>query len=217
LIVFTSGAACFFRYFGILLIAVCVSGCASSETRSIVSKDDIPATKYKKVALFIENLDEPERSAAERTVVSTLQNAGVNAVGGPDVFKGRGALSEQAKANIVQKQFDAVLYLTVEQRGVIEELIPNAFFDGQVIQYNLGIVTVGHNITDLHVIKPDGSVYEQKLTLKTKVDLQDAKSAKTVWISETISSGPTKTTNMAALFSQAANQIVAKMREDSTI
>lgn len=205
------------KHFPILLFAFCLLGCASSETRSVVSKDDIPASKYRKVALFIENLDEADRSAAEKIVVTTLQNAGVSTVSGPDVFKGRTGLSEKAKASIVQKQFDAVIYLTVEQRGVIEELIPNAFFDGQMIQHNLGILTVGHDMTDLHVIKPDGSVYEQKLTLKTKVDLQDTKSAKTVWISETISSGPTKTTSMAALFNQAANQIVAKMREDSAI
>jgi hypothetical protein len=217
LLTHTGASGHLLKNFAILLAACCLLGCASSETRSVVSKDDIPVSKYKKVALFIENLDEADRSAAEKTVVSTLQNAGVNAVSGSDVFKGRGELSEKAKASIVQKQFDAVLYLTVEQRGIIEELIPNAFFDGQMIQYNLGILTVGHDMTDLHVIRSDGSVYEQKLTLKTKVDLQDTKSAKTVWISETISSGSTKTTNMATLFNQAANQIVAKMREDSTI
>jgi len=205
------------KRFFIIVFALLLAGCAASETRSLVSTDDIPASKYKKLAVFIENLDDAERPGAEQIVRATLQNAGVNAVSGSDVFKGRGKLSEKAKASIVQKEFDAVLYLTVVEKGMVEELIPNAFFDGQMVQYNLGIMTVGHNLTDLHVIKPDGSVYEQKLTLKTKVDLQDTKSAKAVWASETISSGPTKTTNMAGLFNQATNQIVAKMREDSAI
>ena len=182
-----------------------------------MSKGDIPASKYKKLAIFIENLDDAERPAAEQIVEATLQNAGVNAVSGPDVFKGRGKLSEKAKASIVQNEFDAVLYLTVVEKGVVEEPVPNAFFDGQMIQYNLGIVTVGHNLTDMYVIHPDGSVYQPTLALKLKVDIQDTKSAKEVWSSETISSGNAKTTTMPGLFTQASNQIVAKMREDSAI
>jgi hypothetical protein len=205
------------HFFGLSFISLLLAGCASSETRSLVSKDDIPASKYKKLAVFIENLDDAERPAAEQIVCSTLQNAGVNAVSGPDVFKGRGKLSEKVKASIVQKEFDAVLYLTVIEKGAVEELVPNAFFDGQMIQYNMGIVTVGHNLTDMYVIHPDGSVYQPMLALKIKVDIQDTKSAKEVWSSETISSGNAKTTTMPALFTQASNQIVAKMREDSAI
>jgi hypothetical protein len=207
------------RHFLILsFVSSLLAGCAASETRSLVNKDDIPASKYKKVAIFIENLDEAERPAAEKIVVAALQNAGVNAASGPDIFKGRGTkLSEKAKASIVQKEFDAIIYLTVVEKGLVEELIPNAFFDGQMVQYNLGIMTVGHDLTDMYIIKSDGSVYQPMLALKTKVDMQDTKSAKPVWTSETISSGHAKTTNMPALFTQASNQIVAKMREDSTI
>ena len=61
------------------------SGCAASETRSIVGKDDLPASTYKKVAVLIENLDEAEPSAAEQIVVAAPQRAGIDAIGGPDV------------------------------------------------------------------------------------------------------------------------------------
>ena len=87
-----------------------------------------------------------------------------------------------------------------------------------MVQINiLGIASVGHNVTDLYIIKPDGSVYQSMLILKTNADLQDTQTAKQVWTSETISSGNAKTTNMAALFNQAAQQIVTKMREASAI
>lgn len=194
-----------------------VAACASSETRSLVSKDDIPASKYQNVAVFVENLDGGERSKAEQIIVSALKNAGVNATSGLDAFKGRGTLSDKAKADLIQRQFDAVLYLTVLENAVVEERVPNAFFDGQNIQYNMGIVTVSHNVTGLYDVQSDGSVYQPILALKTKADVQDTKSAKQVWTSETISTGNAKTTSMSALLVQASNQIVAKLQEDSAI
>lgn len=205
------------KSFFVCSFALLLAACAASETRSLVSSGDIPASKYKKVAVFIENLEDSERPAAEQIVVTTLRNAGVNAVSGPDVFKKRGKLSEQIKASIVQKEFDAVLYLTVIEKGPVDEMVPNAFFDGQMINYDFGIMAVGHNVTDMYTIGQDGRVYKPMLALKTKVDVQDTKSAKNVWTSETISSGHAKTTNMRTLFDQASKQIVAKMREDSAI
>ena len=208
-----------FKYSVVLILGLFLVGCASSETRSLVSKEDLPASKYKKLAVFIENLEEPERKGAEQIVLGALQNSGVNAVSGFDAYKRRGAaLTEKAKATILQKEFDSVMYVKVVQKGQTEELIPNAYFDGQMVQINiLGIASVGHNVTDLYIIKPDGSVYQSMLILKTNADLQDTQTAKQVWTSETISSGNAKTTNMAALFNQAAQQIVTKMREASAI
>jgi len=206
------------RNFSLMFFSFLLAGCAASETRSLVSRDDLPASKYKKIAVFIENLDAAERPVAEKIVVSALQNAGVSAASGAEIFGGRGtSLSEKAKASIVQNEFDAVVYLTVVEKGIVEERIPNAFFDGQMVQYNFGFVTVGHNLTANYIIKPDGSVYQPMLALKTKVDMQDTKSAKEVWTSETISTGSAQITNMPTLFTQASDQIVTKMREDSAI
>ena len=206
------------HFFVSSFIGLLLAGCAASETRSLVSRDDIPASKYKKIAVFIENLDDAERPAAENIVVSTFQNAGVNAESGSAVFNGRSNLSEKAKAAVVQNEFDAVLYLTIVEKGVVEELIPNAFFDGQMVQFNiLGLATVGHSATNLYSIHPDGTVYQSILALKTAAAIQDTQTNKQVWTSETVSTGPTITTNMPALFTQASNQIVAKMRADNAI
>ena len=213
------GVSISFKYFALVILGLSLVGCASSETRSLVNKDDLPASKYKNVAIFIENLEEAERLGAEQIVLSALQNSGINAVSGQETLKRRGAaLTENAKAALIQKQFDAVMYVRVAQKGQIEELIPNAYFDGQMVQINvLGIATVGHNLTDLYIIKPDGSVYQSMVVLKTVADFQDTKTAKQIWTSETISSGNARGTNMAALFTQASRQIVEKLRADNVM
>jgi hypothetical protein len=163
-------------------------------------------------------LNQPESQAAEQIVIATFQKAGVNAESGGDLFARRGILTEQAKARVIQKEFDAVIYLTVLEKGIFEEIVPNAWSDGQTITYNvLGLLAVSHNVTDMYVIRPDGTVYQQMLTLKTKVDLQDTKSAKQVWSSETVSSGSARLTNMDALFGQASGQIIEKMKADAVI
>jgi hypothetical protein len=198
-------------------------GCTASETRSLASRDDIPSSKYKHVAVFIENLDESERQSAEQMMLPVLQGAGVNAVSGEDFFKAKGALSEKQKAAIAQKEFDAVLYLTVLQNGRTEELVPNAYHNGQAVTYYKNLIPsfsvafstdIGADGFDL---RPDGTVYELKLALHTKADLQDTKSAKLVWTSETIASGNEKVTNLNSLFEQASHQIVEKMRADNAI
>ena len=213
--------------FGVFLL---LAGCASSETRSVVSKEDLPGSRYQRLAVFIENLDEGESALAEQVVVSALQGAGIHAVDGPGLLRSRGTkLSEKDKARIVQKEFDAVLYLTVLDKGLAEELVPNAQHDGESITFSnslfgaFGLVnaTFVTNITtptnERFVLKDDGTVYARKLVLKTRADLQDTKSAKPIWSSETISSGDAGLSNMNLLFSQAAQQIIEKMRADGVI
>lgn len=53
------------RKFSVLTGVLLFAGCAASETRSLVSKEDIPANKYQKVAVFIENLDGADHAAEE--------------------------------------------------------------------------------------------------------------------------------------------------------
>ena len=201
----------------IFVLAGFLAGCAVSETRSIVSKGDLPSSKYRKIALFIEGMPEPERSAAEQIVISALQKAGINVASGTALFASRRQLTEEAKANIVQKEFDALLYFTVVQKGMAEELVPNTRSDGRFLIRNLGIVNYGEELPDGYIVKPDGSVYQPQLGLKTKVDFQDAKTAKQVWASETVSSGNPKVVTMDTLFGQASQQIVEKMKSDDLI
>jgi hypothetical protein len=202
----------------IVVAASLLAACAVSETRSVVSTADIPAAKYARVAVFIENLDEAERPIAEGLVVSALKGAGVDAVSGNNFLKRRDPnLTETAKALLVQKEFDALLYVKVVDKGVSEERIEQAWFDGKMVHYNIGILTVANNVTDPYVIKPDGSVYRAMLVLKTQSELQDTKSAKVVWSGETVSSGYAKASNMTLLFDQASKQIIEKMRTDSAV
>lgn len=201
----------------LLFFAACSLGaCASSETRSTVSPADVPASKYKKVAVFIENLPPEEKAGAEQVVASAFKEAGIDAAASADIFAGKN-LGEKAKASYVQKNFDAVFYLTVLKKGLVENPIPNAYYDGQTITYNMGILTVTHDAPNMHMVKPDGTVYEVDMALKAKTDVQDTKSAKLVWTSETVASGNARVTTMPALFKQVTNQIVAKMREDHAI
>jgi hypothetical protein len=204
-----------FRIFGFALLLV---GCTTAETRSVVSKEDIPDTKYNKVVVFIENLEDNERLPAENIVVSTLQAAGLNAISSTNFFNDAGKLSEQQKARLVQKEFDAVLYLKVLEKGVFEELVPELRNSDGALVYSVPGFTFATDIgTGLYDLKPDGSVYKQLYGLKTQVDLQDTKSAKQVWTSETVATGEAHTSNMSMLFTQASNQIVAKLREDHAI
>lgn len=212
------------RPFFILGLALLLVRCTSAETRSLVSKEDIPETKYKKLVVFIENLDDSERSPAEQIVVSALQTAGVTAVSAPDFFKERGQLSEQQKSRLVQREFDAVLYFKVVEKGVFEEIVPDVTNNGGELVYAkqwipgvFGTVFSTDVGADLYDLKPDGSVYKKMFGLKAQVDLQDTKSAKEVWTSETVATGESHTTNMSLLFTQASNQIVSKMREDHAI
>lgn len=202
-----------------LLTIALLAGCASSETRSLVSAADLPASRYSRVAVFIENVDEPERAVAEQIVLSALNNAGVKAVSGHDFLRQQAPkLTEQQKARLAQKEFEALLYVTVVERGQGEQRVENAWFDGNMIQFNLlGIATVGHNVTDGYIIKSDGSVYHPMLVLKTQSQLQDTKSAKVVWQGETISSGHANASNMNLLFTHASQQMIEKMRTDSAV
>lgn len=211
------------------LCACALAACSAIETRSIVSTEDLPTSKYRKIALFIENLDDAERPMAEQILISTLQNSGVNAVSGQQIFHERGNLSEKAKASLVQKEFDAVLYVSVLEKGVSEHFLPNASHDGQRITFsnslNAVVMNFGAAFTydvsavdpRTYSLKPDGTVYEQQLVLKTRADLQDTKSAKQVWTAETVASSKPPFVEMPQLFVQASKQIADKLRTDGAI
>ena len=224
-----------FHYF--IFVCALLTGCASSETRSIVSKNDIPANKYQKIALFVEESDSSLRpsqtitsvqiaggaislviptgstsaSAAEieQNILSALGSAGVAASSGTSLFKGK-ELSEKTKALIVQKDYQAVLYVTIEH-GSGEERV-DASHDGVDVTFGTGVVKSINDLGDRYRLKPDGSVYFVHPIVKMKSDLQDTKTNKLVWSAETIASG-----GPAVVSSRASDELVAKMRADGAI
>lgn len=207
-----------YRFAGLCVVLSLGAGCVASETRSVSNPSDIPAGKYRKVALFIENLDESERALAEQIVISALQSVGIPAISSSNLFRNRGPINPNTQASIIRKEgFDAVLYVTVLEKGAAEERVPNAYYDGNMVNVSMGFVTVGHSLTDLYVVKSDGSVYHPMLAMKTRSELQDVKSAKNVWAAETVATGHARTTNMSALFTQASQQITEKLRADQAI
>jgi len=206
-------------------IASLLGGCSAVETRSAVSGADLPAGKYHAVAVFVENVNEEDRAIAEEVVVSDLHGAGVRAVSETALFRGT-QLDRGAKAKIVQSEFDAVLYLTVVEKGVSEKRLENITHNGQTLFYRTQIpggtffdvgVGVGEQISQFWILKEDGSVYEPLFALKAKSDLQDTHTNITVWSAESIATGNPRGTTMRQLLEEVSKQMVSKMRADNTI
>jgi hypothetical protein len=222
----------------IFFIGFFLTGCAESETRSVVSSSDLPGSKYRKIAVFVENSD-PARSRSsvelnvsngtislmiptpsgsatdaeiEQKIGSALAGAGVKASSGPALFDGQ-TLSDQAKASFIQKRFDAVLYVAVLTNGMREERVAGASHNGQYITMGGGGPEPIDDYTlNSFELKPDGSVWHNVPTFQAKCDLQDTKTNKIVWSSETIATGGT-----LVLLSRASDQIVGKLRADGAI
>lgn len=217
-----------------------LTSCADSETRTVVSKPDLPAGGYHRIIVVGEGAEIPAHTSPfsithqstelgsavtmhlrfgsaplpaslnlEQKVVSEIQQDGSSAVGATAFFDGR-SLSDEEKARIVQQDFDAVLYVAVEN-GVTEEKVA-ASYDGQMVTFSTGVVSSVDELGDRYSLKPDGSVYYLQPTLKAKCDLQDTKTAKQVWSAETLTKG-----GSAVLVSSTAKQIAEKMHADGLI
>lgn len=205
--------------FTIVMVSAVLAACGSSETRSLVSTQDIPASKYRKVILFIENTTPQEQREAERVFVAALKQRGINSTGSAEFFATNPKLSDAAKAALVRKHgFDAAMYVAVLEKNVVEERVPNTWHDGQMIHSSIfGLITVSHDIAGSYIPKQDGSVYQPLLALKLKAELQDVNSGKHVWVAETVATGPAAANNMSLLFTQASNQVADKLRTDQAI
>jgi hypothetical protein len=224
------------RYFIAFFIGFVLTGCADSETRSIGSSSDLSVNKYRRIAVFVENSDPAKPRASpslqanngglvlfipaptgsstdaeiEQKIVSALDGAGAKASSGPVLFTGQ-SLNNQAKATILQKGFDAVLYVAVLMNGMREERVAGASHNGQFVKFANWEPEPIENYASFDY-RPDGTVWNNVPTFQAKCDLQDTKSNKVVWSSETIATGGT-----AVLLSRASDQIVAKMRSDGAI
>jgi hypothetical protein len=226
------------RVFSFVLCGLILTGCADSETRSIVSSSDLSGNKYRRIAVFVEGSDPartrpsagvnaangavtfslfipaPSGSASmaevEQKIVTALGSAGVIASSGPALFSGQ-TLSNQAKAALLQKSVDAVLYVAVLTNGMREEQVAGASHNGQFVKFANWEPEPIENYGSFDY-RPDGTVWHDVPTFQAKCDLQDTKTSKVVWSSETIATGGT-----AVLLSRASEQVVAKMRSDSAI
>ena len=145
-------------------------------------------------------------------MLSDLERNGIAAKAGSAIFGGR-TLSNQEKASILQKGFDAVLYVAVLSNGMREEQVAGASHDGRYIKFiGLSPEPIDQYTLSSFKLKPDGSVWQDVPTFQAKCDVQDTTSNKTVWSSETIATGGT-----AVLLSRASSQIVDKMKADGVI
>lgn len=207
------------RYFSLnYLVLLLLAGCVTAETRSIVSPQDLPQSRYRKLAIFVEGLTEAEQFAGEGVLVAGLRNKGINAIASYDLFMGQGELTPAEKGDLVRKQdCDGVLYVSISHRAVEEQIIENAWFDGGLIRYRLGPLSYGHSFTDGYIIKSDGRVAKSVMVLGTKSELQDTTTAKTVWEAVTSASGDPRTSSVTKLFQEASQQMVDKMRKDRAI
>ena len=227
----------FHRIALIICAASLLAACASSETRSIVSKSDLPTTGYRKIAVFVKDLNPAEPSIEhvaipgspivlpilrnnqsasateiEQKLISALGNAGIDARAGPSLFKGQ-KVSEQEKARIVQKDFDATLYVDIVVNGKTEKRVEGAHHNGQYIWWGFGDPDpIDDSIQSTFDLRPDGSVWEGVQTFQTKSELWDMASAKKVWEAETIATGGT-----LVLARKAVDDVLKKMRADGAI
>jgi hypothetical protein len=201
---------------GLLLLALV--GCASATTASTVSAGDLPAVKYRDIVVFVENVDTTERMAAEQLVVSALKHAGVRAAGSVELFGAPGQVGENEMAAIIRDQnFGAVLYITVRQKEIVDEPVPDVTWDGQMFHGSAGPLSWGYSASATYVVASDGSVVRPVMTLATEAELQDVASAKDTWRATTTASGNAKWVSMTSLFEEVSNQIVDKLRADNAI
>jgi hypothetical protein len=212
--------------FSILILGFLLVGCAVSETRSIVAASDIPASRYKSIAIFVENLEETEQSALEHSLASQLRDAGAIVEDGNAILSQQGTtLSDADKARLIQARFDAVLYVNAVEKGPGERQLPNLFHDNQYIyaKNGAGSTVVGeiNDLTDIHYnLYSDGTISEPVVVLKTKSDFQDTKSAKQVWTGETIAYAKNAfglNATMGVLTTDVAKQIAQQLKADKAI
>ena len=197
-------------------LAALLFGCAG-ETHSNVSQADLPSAKYRKLALFVENLDAPEKLPAEQIITKAFGDAGLKVVSSSDIF-GTHSLSPDAQASLIRSQgFDAAVYVTILEKGATDEQIEGAWYDFNNNEMHIDPVSGITATIRGYAVKPDGTVYYHTLGLKARAELQDIKTAKEVWQSETIVAGHGQVSNMNAMFAEAAKQIVEKMRSDQAI
>jgi hypothetical protein len=206
-----------------LALASCVT---ASDSQTAVSAPDIPSSKYKQVAVFVENVAETEQSSAEQSIVAALRSSGANATAGSTLYGSQnGNLSDAAKAKIIRDRgVDALLYIKVQRSNEVR--INNARYDGQAVYLTNDDGTISAQNPTGYMIKSDG-VYQRSTMLTTKAELQDVRSAKLVWTADTITYPQYQMLVMGipvgggvgpdALFPEAAKEIVAKMRLASAI
>jgi hypothetical protein len=202
-----------------VLLSLLIAGCVSANTSSVVSSGDIPQSKYHKIIVFVENIDDSERLGAEQTVASALESKGVISQSSLVAFNySRIRYSADEKAILLRKQnFDAILYVTMIQKALILEPVSDVSWDGEMFHGSAGGLNWASSLSASYIVTAEGRVVRPVATVVTRSELQDVMSAKSVWAADTAASVNGKYTSMPSLFARVAKEIVAKIREDHAI
>jgi hypothetical protein len=211
------------------LVGIVLAGCATVETgtTTTVSSADIPGSKYRNLAVFVENVDDAERLSMERMVVSAVRDGGAQAQSSLEAFGYHRDLDGNQMATIIRDQkFDAALYVTVTQKALLLEPAPDASAmpDGAggwnvCKSSSSGSFTANFcfAMPAWFTVTSDGQLARLVVTYAAKAELQDVVSAKVVWTANTSASARGGPLNMRSLVNQASAQLVEKLRADHAI
>ncbi len=204
-------------------LSLLLAGCAEmqSATNSAVSAGDIPQSKFRKVAVFVEN-DDAEQLQVEQTIAAELGSGAASGLALMNYSRSR--LSPEDKARlIVSSGYDATLYVTVMQKAVVQEPVtdvsPGWGPNGEpMLCKRSSIITSCFGAPSWYSIQADGSILRTSVTLITKSELVDVRSGKTVWAADTTVKADGGNLGAAIiLFRQAAREINSKLRADRVI
>jgi hypothetical protein len=190
---------------------------------SAVSSADIPAPKYRKIVVFVENMDDADRLTMEEIIASAVQSSGVQAQPSLEAFSYHRKLDGAQMASIIQEQkFDATLYVTVTQKALLLEPARDVFpmsdgAGGWMVCKGDASTHFCFSMPSWYTVTSSGQLARLVLTFAAKAELQDVTSAKEVWTADTSASARDGPANMGSLVSQASAQLVQKMRADHVI
>jgi len=208
-------------------------GCAAvTETQSVISSDDIPESKYKKIFVVVQNFEEADRSKAEDSLLHELRDIGITGISSDDAFVDGRNFTDIQKMKYIQENYEAVLYVRLVQIGVAEKQGDNASHNGEMVTFyghfsGFNGFLETHSVTSLgvesiiikqnYILKPDGTVYEAGRAIQLNSEMQDTKTNKRVWVADTSSFVKRTDETTTSLFRNAAQDLVKKLKVDEAI
>ena len=207
-----------------------VLGCATVDSSVVgsitseVSAADLPPTPYTVLVVYGEVADVHERRALEDLVASRLASAGIassTSLGmfGVDVAHADPIGMAQA---ITRSGANAVVYVSIEQRALIQEPVAVDFIGGY---FDQRLICTSHSWGSscaspppTRFIADDNKVYRNLMTLTLRCEMVDAFTGRTV--SRSFATSTLESNNFAAtaaLFASSASQVVQRLRDDRVI
>jgi hypothetical protein len=208
----------------VVCLALCSCATVTTTISSTISSADLPPDKYRKIVVFIEN-DDADRGAFERSIVAGLHSAGVVSESSVVLFNNSRTTADPAEqAQTIRGQgFDAALYVTIVQKALVQEATVNMWMaqdeagDAMVCSGSAANYFC-YSMPSWYALAQDGNLVKLTLTLVTKSELQDVRSAKLVWTADaSVFADGTDFDTMPGLFDKIARQISEKMKSDHAI